>query len=652
MSYKSKIGLSALAFSALTSTYAQDNTLPKDKPNILWLTSEDNNISWVGCYGGPNGDTPYLDKLASEGFQYMNAYANVPVCAPSRSTWITGVLPISMGTQHHRSRYNIPHNIIKYYPDLLRENGYYCVNTKKTDYNIGGRPDKECWDSASLDWKKLKEHQPFFQVANTLDSHESRAFGSLENLSHDPAKVVLHKYHPDIPIIRENYAKYQDAIRNMDDFIGKNLKALEDAGLADNTIVIYSSDHGGVLPRSKHYLLDSGIHAPLIIRIPEKYKYLWPADKIGSKIDRMVSFVDMPKTWLSITGSKVPSYMQGKIFLGPNAEEERTTHYAFRGRMDERYNNVRVIRDKRFLYIKNYMPYIPYGQHLFYLWKMPATVAWDNYYKAGKTDAVTGRFFKPRDYKEELYDCKNDPDNIKNIIDNPEYKEVVAKMRKQLTSNQDKFYDAGLMPEPDLARLAQKNNLTIYELIRKPELYNQKAYMEASDIALDKDPANVPQLITYMNDKDSGVRYWGIVGCMMLGEDAAEAKATAEKLLNDDSHPVRTMAAWFLFKLGEKDKALACLKDMLENRSYATLFVMNALDWIGTENTKPLANTILNLDLKNLPVPEENPEGTKFATYYRDMRAYLLQQYGITVPKEPKAAKSKSKKSKKKKTKK
>ena len=113
-----------------------------DRPNILWLTCEDNNVNWVGCYGNPHADTPNIDKLATEGFQYMHCYANAPVCAPSRSTWITGVHALSMGTHPMRSRYPIPHDTIKYYPDLLKKAGYYVGNAKKTDYNIGGRDDK------------------------------------------------------------------------------------------------------------------------------------------------------------------------------------------------------------------------------------------------------------------------------------------------------------------------------------------------------------------------------------------------------------------------------------------------------------------------------------------------------------------------------
>ena len=336
----------------------------KERPNILWLTSEDNSVNWIGAYGNSNAKTPNIDGLAREGFLYTHCYANAPVCAPSRSTWITGIHAISMGTHPMRSRYEIPHNRIKYYPDLLKTAGYYCSNVTKTDYNIGGRSDKDCWDSNKLDWKALKQNQPFFQVLNSTKSHESRAFGSVTKSKHDPARVKLAKYHPDILTIRQNYNHYHDAVSNMDADIGKALKELEENGLAHNTIVIYNSDHGGVLPRSKRFLFNSGTHCPLIIRIPEKFKHLYPAETPGSKVDRLVSFVDMTKTWLSIANAITPSYLSGKVFLGSKAEKERDWHISFRTRMDERCDNVRAIRNKQFLYIRNYMPYAPWGQKL------------------------------------------------------------------------------------------------------------------------------------------------------------------------------------------------------------------------------------------------------------------------------------------------
>ena len=196
-----------------------------DRPNILWLTSEDNSISWISCYGGENTKTPAIDQLAKEGFRYLYCFDNAAVCAPTRSLWITGMYGISNGTQPMRSRNEIPHNKILYYPDLLKKAGYHTSNPGKTDYNIGGCDDYEAWDvgknrkgkkRVQYGWKERKEGQPFFCVYNTTISHESKAHGRAGDLKNDPAKMKLHAYHPDLPVIRENYAKYADAVERMD----------------------------------------------------------------------------------------------------------------------------------------------------------------------------------------------------------------------------------------------------------------------------------------------------------------------------------------------------------------------------------------------------------------------------------------------------
>ena len=230
-----------------------------ERPNILWITSEDNNVNWVGCYGNEWVETPHIDGLAAEGFRYTEVYANAPVCAPSRSTWITGMYAVTMGTQPMRSRNVIPHDVIPYYPDLLRSVGYYVGNDNKTDYNIGGREDQSCWDNPTeVNWKRLKEQEPFFQVVNFYESHESRTQGDLVDIEHVAMETRLRAYHPDVPEIRQNYAKYHDAVKRMDRRVGEALAALEASGMADRTIVIYTSDHGGVLPRSKRYLYNTG----------------------------------------------------------------------------------------------------------------------------------------------------------------------------------------------------------------------------------------------------------------------------------------------------------------------------------------------------------------------------------------------------------
>ena len=603
---------------ALLAVSLGGSVLAAKQPNVLWLVSEDNSASWIGCYGNETSKTPNIDRLAARGFQYMNAFASAPVCAPSRSTWITGINALSMGTQNMRSGYKIPENIL-YYPDALREAGYFTANFTKKDYNIKGQRGFTCWNEDQvLDWDNLKKNQPFFQVINTAKSHESQAKIHLDDLRQDPAKVKLFAYHPDIPTVRKNYARYYDCIENMDTFMGEKLQELEDAGLAEDTIVIYNSDHGGVLPRGKRFLFENGLRSPLVIYIPEPFKHLWPAENPGTKIDRLVSFLDMPKTWISMLGGTPPQTMQGHIFLGPDTEPEQEFHFAFRGRMDERVDNQRAICDKKFLYIRNYMPYAPWGQKLEYMWEIPMTKAWDDYNKAGKTTAVTGRFFTPKN-SDELYNMEKDPDSVNNLIDNPEYRQIAEKMRGKLSGWQAQVHDAGMLPESEIVKRADENNMTIYEMVRNPKLYNLNAYLDLSDLALEKNPENLPTFEEALQSKDLGVRYWGVVGCFLVSDSLSTAqKETVSKLLSDPSHEVRGMVAWTLVKTGyEKQAALDALQEMLENNSYAQLTILNILDWMG-DDAKTLMPFVSSIQSKNKNIQK--------------MQRTLLEKFGQPIP--------------------
>ena len=135
--------LPLLAFDA----FAQQLGVTPPRPNILWITSEDNGPQ-LGCYGDEFASSPNLAKLATEGFLYTHAYANAPVCAPARNTILTGVYATSGGNQHMRSKYD-KSDIVIPYPVYLREAGYYCTNNSKTDYNLGNVDPMEIWDESS-----------------------------------------------------------------------------------------------------------------------------------------------------------------------------------------------------------------------------------------------------------------------------------------------------------------------------------------------------------------------------------------------------------------------------------------------------------------------------------------------------------------------
>ncbi len=363
-----------ISISAATRKFTEQVSAA-DKPNILWITSEDNS-PLLGCYGDTFATTPNLDKLAAESIVYDNAFANISVCAPARFTILTGMYACSVGTHNMRSRYPLP-DFVKPYPHYLREAGYYCTNPGKTDYNYE-TDDKSHWDEGS--YHDRRQGQPFFHVTNIKKSHES-SIHEQKLTRHDAQKVTLPPYHPDTPQIRQNWAQYYDSVEDMDKELGKILHELEKDRLAENTIVFYFADHGGVLCRSKRFLYDSGTRVPMMIRFPKKYRHLAPGEP-GSRNDRLVSFVDLAPTLLSLAGINIPEHMQGEAFLGDGQKGPRSYVYLFRDRMDERYDMMRAVRDKKYKYIRNYYPHRIYGQHLEYLWKAAATRSWEEEYLA------------------------------------------------------------------------------------------------------------------------------------------------------------------------------------------------------------------------------------------------------------------------------
>ncbi|MCK4855678.1 MAG: sulfatase, partial [Bacteroidales bacterium] len=393
----------------------QKSELPP--PNIIWITAED--ISpWLNCYGDPNATTPNLDRLASEGVLYQNAFANAPVCAPARSTIITGMYPPGLGTQHMRSTNEVP-DFVRLYPGYLRDAGYYCTNNRKKDYNLIEKIDEWNESSGTAHYKNRAPGQPFFAIFNFTVCHESCIHKTMEKLVHDPAAMDIPPYHPDLPEIRHDWAQFYDKITLMDTLAGNILTELEESGLADSTIVIFYGDHGGILGRSKRFMYQTGLRVPMIVRVPDLYKHLSPGRK-GSRTDRMVSFIDLAPTLLNVAGIPIPEYMQGNAFLGQDQPDDSPYVHTFRGRMDERYDFCRGTFTKDFHYIINYMPHRIYAQHVEYLWKAPSMRAWEKAYLNGECNPEQSRFFETKPF-EELYDRAADPWEVNNLADDPAY---------------------------------------------------------------------------------------------------------------------------------------------------------------------------------------------------------------------------------------
>ncbi len=554
----------------------------QELPNILWLTSEDNS-PFLGYYGDTLATTPHLDKLASDGFLYTHAYANAPVSAPSRNTIITGVYANSAGNENMRSTY-AKSDQVRFYPQFLRELGYYCTNNKKEDYNIDGGQLSGIWDESSdqAHYKNRKPGQPFFAIFNTTLSHEHVIHESIPDnaLRHDPKKMSIPPYHPRTPEMEHDWAQYYDYIERMDAWVGEQLKELEENGLLENTIVFYYADHGGILGRSKRYIYESGTRIPLIVRIPDKYKHLFPNMGKGTKVDRLISLVDLAPTLLSIAGIPKPAYMQGNAFLGHDKTEDPEYVYMFRGRMDERYDLSRAVRDKKYRYIRNYMPHRIYGQHIAYLWEAPSVGSWEQAYLNGKCNEVQSRFWQSKP-AEELYDTENDPWEVVNLAGKSEYKEVLERMR---TANREwllEIRDAGFIPEAD--RSIRVKDRAIYDYMREENIPLEDIF-HAAEVASEGNPENLPLLVSFLESDDSAIRYWGATGLLILGENARSAVPALEKASADNFPNVATVAAEALYSLGKKELAEQVLLDKLKNDDHTCTFALNSIDALGIES--------------------------------------------------------------------
>lgn len=565
---------------------------PAQRPNILWLTCEDIGPH-LGAYGDRYATTPQLDRFAGRSLRYLKAWSNAPVCAPARTTLISGLYPTSTGAEHMRSMTRLPAGM-KMYPQFLREAGYYCTNNSKEDYNL--EKPGQVWDesSAKAHWKNRKPGQPFFAVFNILITHESQIRKRPHQLVHDPAKAPLPAYHPDTPEVRHDWAQYYDNITTMDTIVGGRLKELEEAKLAEDTIVFFYADHGSGMPRSKRWPYNSGLLVPLVVHVPEKFRQLAPKEYVaGGKTDRLVSFVDLAPTVLSLAGIKPPDYYQGHAFMGRFEAPPQPYLHGFRGRMDERYDLVRSVRDQRHIYIRNYMPHKIYGQYLDYMFQTPTTRVWKRLYDEGKLKPPMTYFWETKPV-EELYDLRDDPDEVHNLAGSPRHREILERLKKEQRAQVLRVRDVGFLPENEIHSRAAGSSP--YEVGHDEKKYPLSRVLETAERAASQRTDALPELQKSLHDKDSAVRYWAVLGMVIRGKEAVAAtRAALRKALADEAPSVRIAAAEALGKYGDEDDLKRALPVLLElapvakNGIYVSMQALNVLDELGRKAAPGLA---------------------------------------------------------------
>lgn len=580
----------ALAALTIPSVAGSEQSASAEPLNILWISCEDISPN-LGCYGDGEARTPNLDALAAQGARYTNAFSVSGVCAPSRSCIITGMYPTTLGTCHMRSNHP-PRPPVQCFPEFLRAAGYFCTNNSKTDYQFS--PPDTVWDECNkkAHWRHRPDaKQPFFAVFNFTITHESQV-GQLQEDApafrkrlpadawHDPAKASLPPYYPDTPLIRKHWAHYYDLITIMDAEAGKVLGQLEEDGLADNTLVFFFSDHGAGLPRAKRWMYDSGLHVPLLIR--------WPGRIAPNSVeDRLVSFLDFAPTLLSVAGVAVPGYMQGTPFLGSAAGAPREYIFAARDRMDERYDMIRAVRDQRFKYIRNYEPYRPYAQYLEYCESWPVMQEMHRVEAAGGLKGPEKLFFRATKPVEELYDTSVDPFELNNLVDAPECRDVLTRLRAALEAWMRDAKDVGFVPEVELDAWLEPGGKKL-PLDVKPVKYAPAADADASLFGRSinawindlngGDPLTrlraiktlgligqdaIHTLIDALRDPDSAVAYWAGASLGWLGVKDPQAVTALEGALTRPEAAARLGAAQALCQLGAQDKALPFLLEAI-----------------------------------------------------------------------------------------
>ncbi|MDG1872607.1 MAG: sulfatase-like hydrolase/transferase [Mariniblastus sp.] len=550
-------------------------SIAEERPNFLWIMSEDNSKHYLKMFDDAGAETPNIQKLADHGLTFRRAFSNAPVCSVARTTLITSVYAPRLGTQFHRRiKVATMPNDWKMFPAYLRAAGYYTTNHTKKDYNANETDD--VWDNSSpkAHWQNRPAGSSFFHVQTYADSHESSLHfrqtwvDNPDNIT-DPSTIQLAPYHPDTPLFRLTYARYHDRIKTIDQKVGKLIEQLTEEGQLENTFVVYFGDHGGVLPRGKGYANESGLHVPLVIRVPEKWKHLTPFD-LGSSTNGFVEFVDFGPTMLKLAGVDVPTHMDGTPFLGKgvsaNDIDARDETLGYADRMDEKYDLVRTLRRGKWKYIRNYQAIYPDGHQNNYRYINLAWSQWRELSKAGKLNETQNAFFKAKP-AEQLFDISIDPHETKNLAAQPEHRTKLLEMRSSLVRRLKDMPDLSFFPESHL----------VQEALDTPIAFGQEhkaqiaRLIDTADLALEPVESVATKISAALASNDRFERYWALMTCSVHGENARQFAATAKQLVaNDEDLLVRLRAAEFLGQIKEMDP-VPTIRQIVANSNSSTV---------------------------------------------------------------------------------
>ena len=607
-----------------------------EPPNIIWLVAEDIGPA-LGCYGDSLAHTPNIDRLARHGLVFDRAYATAPICAPSRSCLMSGLYATSLGTQHLRCEIPFPEEL-KTLPEYLTEVGYFTSNRNKTDYNFDPEGRWKHWSGSYAPWRHRKGDEPFFSFINVGPTHEGpanieeRYLQSIQDLNEeeliDPQRITPPPYYPDLPETRELWARYYHLIAAMDKNVGRVLDSLETDGLMENTLIFFFGDHGFGMPRYKRWLYHTGLHVPLVVYAPNKYAHLLPEEPNTHRQD-LVSFVDYVPTVLSLAGAELPPHLEGQVFLGPDRAQSRSHVFAARDRADDMFEMSRAIIDEQFIYIRHFMPHLPYIQSGFI-----NSDRKDSYrllraaHKQGITNEEQEKLWNPKP-QEELYDLLNDPQELSNLALYPDFQGIKSKLKGQLLHTLTEQKDLGLLTESEYMR--RSNGRSPYTYARESDSFAVGEILSTAKLVGSKMEESMLNKLTH---SDSGVRYWAAMSLRNFpGKLSDRAISLLENCLADPSPSVQILAAETLCSIGQPEKAINSLGNWVQSDDKRiALEAARTIQLVG-ESARPLIPILYGVLEKNL----SEPGGTRkykdfnYAAFTSWALEWALQELGEDI---------------------
>ena len=432
----------------------------EDQANILWIYVDDMS-DWMGCYGHNAVATPNIDTLTKDVVLFENAHMPSPVCSSTRSALITGTMQTTHGLHRHRTMVKkpLPKGVIPI-PTLFLNAGYATFNEEKEDYNFTYKRE----DLYSADFErpgKMRGHLVGNDVSFLEQLKGKKFFGQIqlkggkiggESGSKYPSEsrvdakdVTVPAHYPDTPVIRNAIARHYEQVAQTDEQVGAIVAGLKEYGFWENTIVIFFTDHGSPLPRSKQFLYEEGTKVPLIVRFPESFDA--PAEA-GSVRSDLVNGIDISATTLALAGLEIPDLVEGHDLFAEDYTEQNYVITA-RDRCGIAVDRIRSVRTDRFRYIRNYLTDRALYQSQ-YRDKFATIVDLREHFALAKLTPLQASYHEAETRpEEELYDLEKDPDQVTNLAIDPKFADELKRHREILEAWITSTGDKGQHPDSE-----------------------------------------------------------------------------------------------------------------------------------------------------------------------------------------------------------